>query len=146
MSLLTASHHPPLALSADDTVEEACRQMQDNNVGAVAIINSENRPVGIFTERDALQKIIVGSRDATDTKLSEVMTSPCIVIPSDRTVDDALSVMLSKTIFHLAVVDDSKKLVGIVSYRTLVRDRIETLNAEVDGLSAYMGVDGIGGD
>lgn len=147
MSLLTASHHPPLTVSPDTTVLQACEKMKEKNVGAVAVVSADDRPVGMLTERDIVQKIVTGNLDAASTKVSQVMTSPCLAIPSDRTADDALAVMLGKTVFHLALINEEKKLIGVVSYRTLLSDRIETLNAEVDHLSAYMGKeDEAGGD
>ncbi len=147
MSLITGSHHPPHTVTPDATVMEACTKMKDNNVGAVAVVSGDDRPIGMLTERDVLQKIVVGNLDAASTKVSQVMTSPCVAIPSDRTPDDALAVMLKKTIFHLALINEEQKLIGVVSYRTLLSERIETLNAEVDHLSAYMGkIDEFGGD
>ena len=146
MSLITASHHPPLSLSPETTVLEACQKMKDNNVGAVAVIGNDNAPLGVFTERDAIQKILVAKRDPETTKLSDVMTSPCMTITQDRTITDALLLMIGNTIHHLALVDDAGKLIGMVSFRTLIREHVESLNAQVDHLSAYMGSDGIGGD
>ena len=146
MSLITASHNPPLTVSPETTVAEACAKMKERNVGAVAVVSDDNTPVGMFTERDVVQRIIVPAKDASATKIREVMTSPCIAIPSDRTVDDALAIMLKKTIFHLALINEERKLIGVVSYRTLLGERIADLNAEVDHLMAYMGSDGIGGD
>lgn len=146
MSLVTASHHPPLALSPSSSALEACQKMKDNNVGAVAVVGDDNIPVGVFTERDAVHKLLVGKRDPESTTLADVMTSPCMTISADRTINDALLLMISRTIHHLALVDESGKLIGMVSYRTLMKEHVENLNAQVDHLSAYMGSDGIGGD
>jgi CBS domain-containing protein len=145
MTLINAAHTPPLAISPDATVAEACSRMAERNVGAIVIISPDLRPIGIFTERDVVQRIIVPGLDPHTTAVREVMTSPCLAIPADRTADDALHVLLGKTAFHLAVIDEERKLVGVVSYRTLLSQQIENLNAEVDHLSAYMGYDG-GGD
>lgn len=138
MSLLNAAHTPPLTINPEATVMEACQQMKERNVGAIVVISSENRPIGILTERDVLQRIVVGGLNAKDTSVRDVMTTPCLVIPMDRTADDALHVLLGKTAFHLAVIDEHRKLVGVVSYRTLLRQQIDNLNAEVDHLMAYM--------
>jgi CBS domain-containing protein len=145
MSLITAAHSPPLAVSADTTVFDACQQMSERNVGAVAVVSTDNTPIGIVTERDVIRKVVTQKLDPERTKLSQVMTSPCLAIPSDRSPDDALSVMVAKSVHHLALIDEDRKLIGMVSYRTLLRERIDSLNAEVDHLSAYMGDDGIGG-
>lgn len=146
MSLLNASHHPPFTVTPEATVMDACEIMKSNNVGAVAVISPDNHPIGMFTERDVIQKVVVAGLDPRTTSVKQIMTSPCLVIPMDRTIDDALAVMLGKTAFHLAVIDENRELVGVVSYRTLLREHIDALNAEVDHLSAYMGSDGIGGD
>ncbi len=147
MSLLTASHHPPLTVTPETSVLSACEKMKEKNVGAVVVVSGDDRPLGIVTERDVLQKIVVGGLDAASTTVKQVMTSPCLAIPSDRTGDDALAIMLAKTVFHLALINEEQKLIGVLSYRTLLSERIETLNAEVDHLSAYMGKeDEAGGD
>lgn len=146
MSLINAAHTPPLTISPDQTVLEAAQLMKERNVGAIVVTSPDNRPIGILTERDILQKVTVGGLTPSSTNVKSVMTSPCLAIPIDRTVDDALHVLLGKTVFHLAVIDEERKLVGVVSYRTLLRQHIANLNAEVDHLSAYMGDDGIGGD
>jgi len=145
MSLINAAHTPPLVINPQATVYEACEKMKERNVGAIVVTSPSEQPIGVLTERDVLQRVVVPGLDARTTTVQQVMTSPCLAIPVDRTVDDALHVLLGKTAFHLAVVDENKRLVGVVSYRTLLRQQIENLNAEVDHLSAYMGYDG-GGD
>lgn len=145
MSLITSAHHPPLAVSPQTTVLDACRQMKERGVGAVAVVGPDERPQGIFTERDVVHKIVTEQRDPSATLLSEVMTRPCLTIASDLAPEDALAVMVNRQVHHLALVDEDRKLIGMVSYRTLMRERVDILNAEVDHLSAYMGDDGIGG-
>lgn len=145
MSLINAAHTPPLTCSPDATVHDACTAMAERNVGAIVIVNPEERPIGILTERDVIKRVVLAGLDAQSTGVREVMTTPCLVIPEDRTAHDAIHVMLRKTAFHLAVIDENRKLAGVVSYRTLLAQQIENLNAEVDHLSAYMGFDG-GGD
>lgn len=145
MSLTRAAHTPPLTALPDEKVQEACQRMAERNVGAIVVVSPENRPIGILTERDVLQRVVLPGLDARKTAIRDVMTSPCLAIPVDRTADDALQVLLGKEAFHLAVIDENRELVGVVSYRTLLRQQIEKLNAEVDHLSAYMGYDG-GGD
>jgi CBS domain-containing protein len=145
MSLINAAHTPPLTISPDATVLEACTRMAERNVGAIAVISPEERPIGMLSERDIVQRVVLAGLDPKVTPVRQVMTSPCLAIPADRTPHDALHVLLGKTAFHLAVIDENRKLVGVVSYRTLLAQQIENLNAEVDHLSAYMGYDG-GGD
>lgn len=145
MSLTKAAHTPPLTTTPDETVHAACQRMAERNVGAIVVVSPENRPIGIMTERDVLQRVVIPGVDARATAVRDIMTTPCLAIPVDRTSEDALHVLLGKEAFHMAVIDENRELVGVVSYRTLLRQQIEKLNAEVDHLTAYMGYDG-GGD
>lgn len=147
MSLTTASHHPAPQAMSDDNVMDACETMLERNVGAVAVTEKKTgKLVGIFTERDVLRKVVVHRLDPKKTELRKVMTSPCLAIPADRSIDDALALMLTKQIHHLALVGPEQELIGIVSYRTLLNHKIENLNVEVDHMAAYMGYEGPGGD
>lgn len=139
MSLITASNHPPLTAPAETSIREACRQMTDRGVGSVAITAEDGMLVGIFTERDALNRVVVEGLDADNTPIGSVMTSPCKSVQHDRSLTDAVDIMIKEGIRHLAVLDDNHKVIGIVSYRTLMAQLVETLNSEVDGLAAYTG-------
>ncbi|MEM1519131.1 MAG: CBS domain-containing protein, partial [Pyrobaculum sp.] len=48
---------PPISIEIDATIEDAARLMADNNIGAVAIVDKEKRPVGIITERDVVKAV-----------------------------------------------------------------------------------------
>lgn len=144
MSLINAAHTPPLTCTPDTTVHDAATAMANRNVGAIVIISPDERPIGMLTEREILQRVLLAGLDAKSTPVRDVMTTPCLVIPMDRTAHDAIHVMLRKTVFHLAVIDEDRKLAGVVSYRTLLAQQIENLNAEVDHLTAFMGYDGGG--
>ena len=64
----------PLALSPTASVEHACQLMRDRRVGAVLVVDDEQRLVGIFTGRDAVCRVLAEGSDAAATKVSEVMT------------------------------------------------------------------------
>src|SRR5215213_5273163 len=64
----------PLALSPTASVEHACRLMRERRVGAVLVVDDEQRLVGIFTGRDAVCRVLAEGSDAAATKVSEVMT------------------------------------------------------------------------
>lgn len=145
MSLVNSSHHPPLKVSPSATVMEACNQMLERKVGAVAVVDGD-KLVGIFTERDVMRKVVARKLDPDKTHLRDVMTSPCFTIPHDRTPNDAIALMVTMKINHLALVGEHNQLIGMLSYRTLLSQKVEHLNAEVDSLAGFLGQDGIGGD
>jgi CBS domain-containing protein len=118
--------------------------MLEHRVGAVVVLD-DGRPVGIFTERDVMAKVVVKQLDPATTTVSAVMTSPVIPIDQDADVADALQIMIDKHIRHLPVIDHDGKVLGMLSMRHIMREQIEILKQEVGGLANYIAADGGGG-
>jgi CBS domain-containing protein len=109
------------------------------------VVLAEGRPVGIFTERDVMVKVVVARRDPAVTKVSDVMTAPVTPIRFDAESNEALQLMLDRHFRHLPIVDDQGKMLGMLSMRHLMREQIETLQSEVGSLENYISTDGPGG-
>lgn len=107
----------------------AVSRMNDRHIGALLVLDGK-RPVGIFTERDILVRVIARGVDPTSTPISEVMTRHLITIRSDASVTDAMRVITHERCRHLPVVDDHE-LRGLVSIGDLtgwlVRDHQRTI-------------------
>ena len=95
------------------TVGAAARLMKDKQVGAILIMD-EGRLAGIFTERDALFRVVSEDRDAKTTCLSEVMTRNPRTIHPDKPFPDALHLMHEGGFRHVPVVENDRP-VGMVS-------------------------------
>ncbi len=95
------------------TVSEAARVMRDKKVGAMQIV-SEGRLVGIFTERDALFRVVAEGRDPNATRLADVMTRNPLTIHPDRPFSAALKVMHDGGFRNVPVVENGRP-VGIIS-------------------------------
>ncbi len=147
MSLLSTCHTPLLTTGPTTTILEACQMLVEAKLGAIAIIEN-GALVGIFTERDAVQKVVLNAINPGDTPISQVMSSPVITIPQDRSPHDAIALLKRNSIRHVIVTTNgpASEPIGLLSYRLLLANTIENLNADIDSMSAYMGSDGIGGD
>ena len=108
-------------LAADATVREASRLMAREKVGAV-LITDGGRLSGIFTERDALGRVLARQLDPERTQLSEVMTSNPTTIEPQATAIEALRLMRDGGFRHLPIVDQ-EGLVGVVSFARFLRRR-----------------------
>lgn len=97
------------------TVREASRAMADHNIGSVLVVD-EDRLVGIFTERDALRRVLGPGLDPDLTLLAEVMTREPDTIRSSDSVCEAIRRMDEFGYRHLPVVD-GERVVGVVSSR-----------------------------
>ncbi|MCM0020675.1 MAG: CBS domain-containing protein [Tagaea sp.] len=114
-------------LEPSATVLEAARMMAYLRIGALMVVEEE-KLVGIFSERDALMRVLAKELDPATTTLAQVMTAGPITIAPDATVQQALDIMAEKGFRHLPVLD-GEKIVAIVSIRDLyrsVKDQMET--------------------
>jgi CBS domain-containing protein len=145
MGILELCDPDVAALRVEGSVAEAVRLMLDRHVGAVGVVDSEGRVAGIFTERDVLRKLALTLRDPEATPVRELMTTPVELATTSTTPGEALAIMLERHFRHLPVVDNSGKLLGMLSIRNLLEQRIGDLNQELDSLEQYVTNDGPGG-
>ncbi len=111
-----------LTAPAATPVSEAARWMQGRRVGAILVVDGD-RLVGIFTERDALFRVVAEKRDPATTLLSDVMTAnPTTISPRDS-FPTALQIMHAGRFRHVPVVEDGKPI-GIVSSRDAMGSEI----------------------
>jgi len=143
-ALLRLARRPPVGVPAETTVLSAVRTMAEHGVGAVLVLEA-SRPVGIFTERDLMLKVVREQRDSSTTRLSAVMTSPLLTLHAGVKPAKALAFMLERHIRHLPILDVAGGVIGMLSMRHLMRHRIEQLEGEVESVVSYVGSDGIGG-
>jgi CBS domain-containing protein len=112
------------------TVAEAARLMKEGKVGAVLVVE-EGRLVGIFTERDALFRVIAPGLDPAKTELRGVMTRDPTTVAPDETFGYALLLMHEKGFRHTPVVENGRP-VGVVSARHALDPDLEEFAAEAE--------------
>lgn len=127
-------------ISADKnmTVRTACRLMAENKIGAVLVLE-DRRIVGIFTERDALNKILAASLDPDATELSQVMVREPQTIRADKPLAYALHMMAEGGFRHVPVVDGNDLPVGMVSARDALGQDIVEFERELKRLEELEG-------
>jgi CBS domain-containing protein len=122
------------AVGPDTLVTECVRKMTAEKIGALIVMEGE-KLVGIFTERDALNKVLAAGLDPRGTKVSEVMTKDPYCIPPTTTVGDALQVVTSRRFRHLPIVENGKVLAVVSSgdlTHWLVKDQMGEVQELVD--------------
>jgi CBS domain-containing protein len=141
MALLS---RPVVTVSSKATVLEAIETMAAAQVGSVVVVDG-GELLGIFSERDVMLRVVLEGRDPRATEVEEVMTTPVQTVSMRTTGDEALRIMLQEHIRHLPIVDDSGRAQAIVSMRTLLQEKVDELNQQLDSLESYITADGIGG-
>ena len=124
----------PLTVTRDTTVTDAALRMQTFNKGAVMVVEG-SRLVGIFTERDALFRVVAARRDPAVTPVGDVMTRDPQTIHPDQPFVEALRRMHEGRYRHLPVVEDGRPL-GMVSSRDALAPELLRLREDLDLLDA----------
>jgi CBS domain-containing protein len=145
MSVLELCDREIAAVGMEATVAEAIHKMLDHHVGAVAVVDSEYRVAGIFTERDVLRKMALSGLDPRATSIRDLMTTPVEMATRSTGAGEALTIMLERHFRHLPVADDDGRLLGILSIRNLLEWRVDDLSRELESLEQYVSNDGPGG-
>lgn len=115
---------PPVTAPADLPLGEAARWMHDRRIGSLLTTDADGRPSGILTERDLLSAVAADGAAALGRPIAAFMSSPVESLPADAYVFAAIGRMDRLGIRHLAAVDPANgRLVGVVSARTLLRQR-----------------------
>jgi CBS domain-containing protein len=112
-AILDAKGNQVFNVAEDHTVLDAAHTMNKHRVGALVVTRGE-KVIGIFTERDILNRVVAAGRDPSRTAVREVMSTPVACCAPETTHDECRTVMRTQRIRHLPVVQ-SERLVGIIS-------------------------------
>ncbi len=118
-SVLSDKGRQVYTVTKSATVAEAVREMNEKGIGALVVLDS-GKPVGMFTERDVLRRVVDADKDPAVTRVSSVMSRGVATIGPDTHVADAMNLMTQRRFRHLPVVENGQ-LVGMVSIGDLMR-------------------------
>jgi CBS domain-containing protein len=117
-----------IMVAQETTVSEAAGLMASQNTGAVLVMSNQQL-VGIFTERDAVFRVLAMGKDAVTTQLRDVMTTPPSTVAPGTTYGHALLLMHENGFRHVPVVDGDRVL-GIVASRNAMDPQLEEFVSE----------------
>ena len=108
----------PLAISSSEPVSGLMFRMINDNMGSVIVVE-EDKPIGIITEKDVLERVVMRNKNVYRTLAKDVMSKPIISIEADCSVKEALALMQMHKIRRLAVTENGV-LIGMVTQRRLL--------------------------
>ena len=121
--LLDKKGHEVWSISADATVYECIQMMDEKHVGALTVMTN-NKLVGVISERDYARKVIVKGLSSKETKVKDIMTKDVYHTIPEQNIDECLVMMNKYRIRHLPAVDNGK-LIGMISIGDVVKEIIE---------------------
>ncbi|WP_448096611.1 CBS domain-containing protein [Luteibacter yeojuensis] len=134
--LLEAKGKAVFSVAPDASVYEAIKQMDEKNVGALAVIRGSEL-VGIISERDYARKVILKDRSSRDTPVADIMTANVVTVAPDASVDECMRLCTDGRLRHLPVLDGGR-VVGMVSIGDLVKATISEQKETISQLESYI--------
>ncbi|MDB3958030.1 CBS domain-containing protein [Opitutales bacterium] len=119
-----------------ETVAEAVGLMNRERIGSVMVIKN-GQYVGIFTERDVLNRVISAKLNPEKTRVEKVMTSDFVSVQENSTLRETMHIMTNKRVRHLPVFEE-EKLVGMISIGDVTRKLLEINQNEAASLRQYL--------
>ncbi len=134
--LLKGKGHDVWSVHPDDTVLDAIKVLAERDIGALLVIK-DDKPVGIFTERDYARSVYLKGKSSPDTPVRDVMVAPIVCASPDQTIKECMAVMTEKRFRHLPVMDGDE-LIGMVSIGDLVKSVIAEQKFAIEQLENYI--------
>ncbi|MGN6630377.1 MAG: CBS domain-containing protein [Candidatus Nitrosocosmicus sp.] len=111
------SFNNPYTINAfsNKTAIDVASIMTSKRISSVIVIDKENRPLGIITERDMVERVCLKNLNAKDVLVEDIMSSPLITIMAYDSVDTASRIMISNKIKRVAVLEADGRINGMIS-------------------------------
>jgi CBS domain-containing protein len=110
-----AMHEGCECIGESQTLVDAAKRMEEFDVGVLPICGDDDRLKGMLTDRDIVVKALAQGRDPATTMCSEFAQGTVRWITADASLDKALSMMREHAVKRLCVMDDNKRLSGIIT-------------------------------
>jgi CBS domain-containing protein len=120
-----------------DKVADSVAMLAERRIGALPVLDDDNRVAGIFSERDVLYCLATRGGAMLDLTVGEVMTAPVVTITRTTLLNEALALMTRRRFRHLPVVEN-EQMIGFVSIGDLVKWQIDSIQSEAEAMRSYI--------
>lgn len=118
------------AFGTETPISEIALALRDKKIGAVPIVDKDNKLLGIVSERDIVSKLVVEAKDADLTTAKEIMTSKIITAKLNDDINYTIDLMKNNNIRHMPVLDANNRLTDFFSIRDFLRAEMQD-NVEI---------------
>ncbi len=120
----------------EETIFDAAKKMGSKQVGAIVVVDSKKRPIGMITDRDITVRVVAQGKDPKSTLLREIISSDLMMLNQERGLFETARVMCEQGVRMVPVIDREGKLVGIICLDDLMVIFGEEM-ASLSGAIAY---------
>ncbi len=133
MTVATVMTSCPACCTPNSSLTEVARLMVDNDCGEIPVVEDmgTRKLAGVITDRDIAVRIVAAGKNSAQACASDCMTTPCVTVSADTSLEECCEVMEANKIRRVPVVDDQGGVVGIVSLADVVRTAKASTTAAV---------------
>lgn len=133
MTVRTVMTQSPACCTPNTSLTDVARLMVDNDCGEIPVVEdtASRKLAGVITDRDIATRIVAKGRNSAEACACDCMTTDCVTVTPDTSLEECCEVMENKQIRRVPVVDGSGGVVGIVSLADVVRSARPSTTASV---------------
>lgn len=135
--IITQNGNKIWAIHEDANILDALEKMAFRDIGAIPVVNTEKKLVGIFSERDLARKSILKGINGYQESITTMMTHKVLTVDVKDTLFECMKIMTEKHIRHLPVLEGDN-LVGMITMRDVVKEIISEQTGTISELKAYI--------
>lgn len=135
-SILATKGMNVVTVRPEQSIKEAVALLVHHNIGALVVVESAGKPVGIISERDIV-RFAARSEDIFTQPVSQVMTKDVIVATPHDDLKSVMQTMTNRRFRHLPVMDQGQ-LAGIISLGDVVKAQLDAYQGEIDTLQTQL--------
>ncbi len=127
-SVMTAN---PACCRQDTPLRQVAQMMSDNDCGMIPVVDQQDVPVGVITDRDIAVRAVAGGKDTTRATAADYMTTPVRTVGQDSTLADCVAAMEAGQVRRVPVVNADGKLCGVVAQADIALRGDDRITGEV---------------
>jgi CBS domain-containing protein len=128
-----AMHEGCECIGENQSLLDAAKRMEELDIGAMPICGEDDRLKGMITDRDIVVKALAHEKDPAATKAGELAQEHLVFVGADAPIDQALSLMQEHKVKRLPVIDESKRLCGMISEADIAKRLPQEKTGEMVG-------------
>jgi CBS domain-containing protein len=115
----------PVCCTPGTTLDQVARLMSKHDCGQIPVVDGNEEPIGVITDRDIVSRVVAESRDPAEHTVGQFMSQPVVTVRAEASLHDVVSTMERHQIRRVPVVDEKGCCVGIIAQADIARQGIE---------------------
>ena len=120
------------------SVLEAAKYLREKKVRSVGVVDDAGKLIGVISQADVSDKVAAENKCPAWMKVSEIMSTGLLTVTPEATFEECLKLMEQNSVYHLLVIGEANRYLGMVSVSDLLRVMASDQKARADLLESYM--------